>query len=127
MLARCHAARQPVVVQGGLTRLSRGATPRSGEVALSMERFRGIVALDVGGCTLTAAAGTPLAENQKAAELAGLMFPLDLGSHGSCTIGGIVATARVATELCVTARRRAWLLDWKPCSPTAPSYRPWQS
>jgi FAD/FMN-containing dehydrogenase len=42
--------------------------------------------------TLTAWAGTPLQEIQNAAEAAGLYFPIDLGSRGSCTIGGNLAT-----------------------------------
>ena len=36
IMRMCHTAAQPVVVQGGLTGLSGGATPRPGEIALSM-------------------------------------------------------------------------------------------
>jgi len=38
VLRLCHAAVQPVVVQGGLTGLAGGATPRTGEISLSLER-----------------------------------------------------------------------------------------
>src|SRR5512143_2207149 len=38
VLRACTAARQPVVVQGGLTGLAGGATPRQGELVLSLER-----------------------------------------------------------------------------------------
>ena len=91
-LKLCHEYSQPVVVQGGLTGLSGGATPKAGELALSLERLRGIESLDVAGATLTAGAGTPLAAIQEAAGAHGLQFALDLGARGSCTIGGNIAT-----------------------------------
>ncbi len=91
-LRTCHALRQPVVVQGGLTGLAGGATPRQGEIALSLERLNGVEAIDAAGGTLRAKAGTPLSVIHDAAEAAGLQFPLDLGARGSCTIGGNIST-----------------------------------
>ena len=91
-LAICHAAGQGVVPQGGLTGLAGGATPRSGDVVLSLERMRGIEELDVAAATVTALAGTPLQELQDAAEAAGFFLGLDLGARGSCQIGGNVST-----------------------------------
>jgi FAD/FMN-containing dehydrogenase len=88
----CTAASQPVVVQGGLTGLAGGATPQPGEIAISMERMSGIENLDAESMTATVLAGTPLETVQRAAAEAGLMFPLDLGARGSCTIGGTIAT-----------------------------------
>ena len=88
----CHAHRQPVVTQGGLTGLSGGACLLGGEVALSLERMRGVEAVDLVGSTMTVLAGTPLQTVHEAADAAGLMFPLDLGARGSCTIGGNLAT-----------------------------------
>jgi FAD/FMN-containing dehydrogenase len=92
ILRACHRARQPVVVQGGLTGLAGGATPQAGEIAISLERMSGIEALDRSSQTLTAMAGTPLQTVQSAAADAGFLFPLDLGARGSCTIGGNIAT-----------------------------------
>jgi FAD/FMN-containing dehydrogenase len=92
VLRHCHAAGQPLVVQGGLTGLAGGATPRPGEVALSLERLVGVEEVDPVGGTLRALAGTPLALVQDAAEAHGLQFPLDLGARGSCTIGGNIST-----------------------------------
>jgi FAD/FMN-containing dehydrogenase len=88
----CAEARQPLVVQGGLTGLSGGATPRSGEIALSLERLNGIEEIDRESMTATVLAGTPLEVLQRAAAEAGFVFPLDLGARGSCTIGGNIAT-----------------------------------
>ncbi len=92
IMRACHAAAQPVVVQGGLTGLSGGATPRPGEIALSLERMSGITEIDANALTLTALAGTPLQKIQAAAQEAGCLFPLDFGARGSCHIGGAIAT-----------------------------------
>ncbi len=91
-LALCNAAGQPIVIQGGMTGLSGGATPRHGEWAMSLERLRGIVELDPDSMTITARAGTPLEAVQQAAEEAGFILPLDLGARGSCNIGGNIST-----------------------------------
>lgn len=92
MLALCHAARRPVVVQGGLTGLAGGANLRGDEVAMSLERMQAIEEIDTVSGTMTVQAGAILQKVQEAAERAGLMFPLDLGARGSCTIGGNIAT-----------------------------------
>ena len=92
VLRLCHAAGAPVVVQGGMTGLAGGAHPGAGEIALSLDRLRGVEEVDTASATLTALAGTPLAEVQAAAEAAGMLCGIDLGARGSCTIGGNVAT-----------------------------------
>jgi len=92
VLAHCHAAGWPVVVQGGLTGLAGGATPRAGELALSLERLAVIESLDVEGGAMTVRAGARLEQVHQAAGEVRLAFPLDLPSRGSCTIGGNIAT-----------------------------------
>src|SRR5690606_8324210 len=67
ILRACHDAGQPVVVQGGMTGLCAGGTPRPGEIALSLERMSGIEEIDADSLTLTALAGTPLQAVQEAA------------------------------------------------------------
>ncbi len=91
-LKLCHAHGIAVVPQGGLTGLAGGATPRAGQVVLSLERLKGIEEIDADSATMTVLAGTPLETAQKAAEGAGLYLALDIGSRGSCQIGGNVAT-----------------------------------
>jgi FAD/FMN-containing dehydrogenase len=88
----CHAHRQPVVTQGGLTGLAGGATPGAGEVAISLERMVGVEEVDTESGTLTALAGTPLQVVQQAAEDADMMCGIDLGARGTATIGGNIAT-----------------------------------
>ena len=92
VLRTCSKFGQPVVVQGGLTGLAGGATPKEGEIALSLERLNGIEELDPVSMTITARAGTPLQAVQEAAAEAGLLLPLDFGARGSCHIGGAIAT-----------------------------------
>ena len=99
VMAACHTADQPVVIQGGLTGLSGGATPAQDEIAISMERMAGIEEIDQRSMTMTVRAGTPLQVIQDAAEDAGFSFPLDLGARGSCTIGGNIATNAGGTEV----------------------------
>jgi FAD/FMN-containing dehydrogenase len=91
-LRACHAAGIAVVPQGGLTGLAGGATPQAGQVVLSLERLKGIEEIDRDSATMTVLAGTPLEMAQKAAEEAGLYLALDIGSRGSCQIGGNIAT-----------------------------------
>ncbi|MEO1016582.1 MAG: FAD-binding oxidoreductase [Pseudomonadota bacterium] len=88
----CHAHHQAVVPQGGLTGLCGGARARDGEIALSLERLRGVEEVDTANATMTVWAGTALEEVQRAAEEARLMCPLDLGARGTAAIGGNVAT-----------------------------------
>ena len=91
-LRACHAAGIAVVPQGGLTGLAGGATPQAGQAVLSLERLKGIEEIDRDSATMTVLAGTPLEMAQKAAEDAGLYLALDIGSRGSCQVGGNIAT-----------------------------------
>jgi FAD/FMN-containing dehydrogenase len=88
----CNAAQQAVVPQGGMTGLAGGAVPRATDIALSLDRLRGIEEIDVAAATVTVKAGTTLQEIQQAVADAGYLFPLDLGARGSCQIGGNIAT-----------------------------------
>jgi FAD/FMN-containing dehydrogenase len=91
-LKLCNEYRVAVVVQGGMTGLAGGANPDRESVALSLERFAGIEDIDTAAGTMTLRAGTILETAQKAAEEAGFLLPIDLGSRGSCQIGGNIAT-----------------------------------
>ncbi|MEI7599734.1 MAG: FAD-binding oxidoreductase [Aestuariivirga sp.] len=88
----CNTAGVPVIAQGGMTGLAGGANPGGSEIAISLERLRGIEEVDVASATMVVKAGTPLEECQRAAAEAGLFLALDLGSRGSCTIGGNLST-----------------------------------
>ncbi len=91
-LAICHAHRQTVVPQGGLTGLAGGGTPQAGDVVINLERMVGIEEIDIAAATMTVLAGTTLQAAQDAARGAGFELTLDLGARGSAQIGGILAT-----------------------------------
>ncbi|WP_315755425.1 MULTISPECIES: FAD-binding oxidoreductase [unclassified Bradyrhizobium] len=93
VMVACAEARSAVVPQGGHTSLSGGATPDAGgrAVVLSLARMNRIRAVDAIGQTIVVDAGVVLAKVQDAARAAGLLFPLSLGSEGSCTVGGNLA------------------------------------
>ncbi|HEY6633815.1 MAG TPA: FAD-binding oxidoreductase, partial [Rhizobiaceae bacterium] len=91
-LASSHGV--PLVPQAGNTGLVDGGIPdaRGGEVVLSVERLNRIRAVDPAGDYLVAEAGCILDDVQAVAAGAGRLFPLAMGSSGSCRIGGNIAT-----------------------------------
>ena len=92
VLAICHKASQSVVAHGGLTGLVEGAITAPGDVALSFERMNAIEEVNAVERTMTVQSGVVLQAVQDAAEEQGLMYPLDIGGRGSCTVGGNIAT-----------------------------------
>jgi FAD/FMN-containing dehydrogenase len=92
ILAYCNEHRLPVQPQGGMTGLAGGAVPAAPCVVISMERMRTIREIDPASGTITVEAGVVMEAVQKAADEAGLFFPLDIGGRGSCQIGGNVST-----------------------------------
>ncbi len=90
----CVEAGIPIVPQGGNTGMCGGATPdESGhEVVVALGRMNRVRSVDRDNATIVVEAGVPLAGVQAAAAAAGLLFPLSLGSEGSCTIGGNLST-----------------------------------
>ena len=92
ILAMCNAAGQSVVAHGGLTGLVEGAVTESRDVALSLERMNAIEEVNAVERTMTVQSGVVLEAVQDAADDVGLMYPLDIGGRGSCTVGGNIAT-----------------------------------
>jgi len=92
VLQVCNQWGQPVVPQGGMTGLAGGAVARENDVCLSLERMRGIEEIDGAAATMTVLAGTSLQAVHEAAVQQGFEFPVDMGSRGSCQIGGLLAT-----------------------------------
>ncbi|WP_343045191.1 FAD-binding oxidoreductase [Oricola thermophila] len=84
----------PVVPQGGNTGLVGGQIPdMSGTaVILSTARLNRIRDIDPDGNTITVEAGVVLQAVQEAADAHDRLFPLSLGSQGSCQIGGNLST-----------------------------------
>lgn len=97
----CRQYRTPIVAQGGNTGLMGGATPdtSSQAIVLLLGRLNRIRHIDTDNDTLTVEAGAILANVQQAAREAGRLFALSLGSQGSCTIGGNLATNAGGTQV----------------------------
>ncbi|MCL4674545.1 MAG: FAD-binding oxidoreductase [Pararhodobacter sp.] len=94
ILRAAHAARVGVIPYGGGTGLVGGQvmTDPPAPLVLSLERMNRIRALEPKGNVLIAEAGCILTEVQDAAEQAGRLFPLSLGSEGTARIGGLLGT-----------------------------------
>jgi FAD/FMN-containing dehydrogenase len=92
VLRLCHQNGQSVVTHGGVTGLAGGALTRADDIVISLERMRRLEPVDAINRTLLVDAGLPLQAVHEAATAAGLLFPLDLGARGSCTIGGNLST-----------------------------------
>jgi FAD/FMN-containing dehydrogenase len=92
ILTICNETATPVVPQGGNTGLVGGQIPFDGEVLLSLSRLNRVRALDAAAHTISVEAGVILANVQKAADDAALLFPLSLAAEGSATIGGNLST-----------------------------------
>ena len=69
------------------------------EVVLSLSRLDRIRDVDPAGRTMVVEAGVVLQKAQEAAAEAGLLFPLSLGSEGSCEIGGNLASNAGGTNV----------------------------
>lgn len=92
VMALCHAARQPVVPVGGCTGLVGGQLSNSQDLQITFERMRTIETVDPVGRTMTVGAGVPLQAVHEAAADHGMIYGVDLGARGSCTIGGNIST-----------------------------------
>ncbi|HTY94217.1 MAG TPA: FAD-binding oxidoreductase [Steroidobacteraceae bacterium] len=100
-LAFCNDNHIGVVPQGGNTSYCGGATPDASgsQVIVSLSRLNRVREVDARNFSLTAEAGCVLARVQRAAADAELLFPLSLGSEGSCQIGGNLATNAGGTSV----------------------------
>jgi len=101
ILALAHAARVPLVPQGGNTGMVGGATPPADGSALilSLRRMNRIRSVSAADGLAIAEAGVILATLHEAAEAEGMRFPLTLGAYGSATIGGLCSTNAGGTQV----------------------------
>ncbi|AYG58297.1 FAD-binding oxidoreductase [Rhizobium jaguaris] len=109
-----------IVPQTGNTGLVGGQTPREGgsDIILSLERMNRIRDIDPVGNTMVVDGGCILADVQKAAEEHGRMFPLSLGSEGSCRIAGNLSTNAGGTAVLAYGNMRQLCLGLEVVLPT---------
>ncbi|PZQ15886.1 MAG: hydroxyacid dehydrogenase [Ancylobacter novellus] len=89
-----HETGVAIVPQGGNTGLVGGQTPDASgaEILLSTSKLDRIREVDPDENLMVVEAGVTLARVQEAAAEADRLFPLSLGSEGTCTIGGNIAS-----------------------------------
>jgi FAD/FMN-containing dehydrogenase len=95
----CFARDLQIVPQGANTGLVGASTPdqTAGQLVLSLDRLRGVEAVDIHNRTAVALAGTRLSALNREVGQHELFFPIDLGSDPS--LGGMVATNTGGTRL----------------------------
>jgi FAD/FMN-containing dehydrogenase len=92
VLRACADAGAHVTVQGGRTSLVAGTVPEHDDVLLSTERLNDIGEVDIVERRIRVGAGVTLADVQRAATKAGLVFGVDLSARDSATVGGMAST-----------------------------------
>jgi len=109
-----------IVPVNGRTGLVGGQVPReeSQDVLLSLERMNKIREVDPVADVIIADGGAILADVQKAAEAHDRLFPLSLGSEGSCRIGGNLATNAGGTAVLAYGNMRQLCLGLEVVLPT---------
>ena len=98
-----------IVPSGGRTGLSGGAVAANGELVVSLERMKQVLAFDPVDRSLTVQAGIALQAVQDAAREHGLQYPVDFAARGSCTIGGNIATNAGGIRVIRHGNTREWI------------------
>jgi len=81
----------PVTPRGGGTGKAGNAIPLAGGIVLSLERMNRIKEIDASNRYAVVEPGVILANLHAACEEAGLLYPIDMSSSGSCMLGGNLA------------------------------------
>jgi FAD/FMN-containing dehydrogenase len=110
----------PIVPQTGNTGLVGGQVPRAtgSDLIVSLERMNRIRDVDPVANVLVADGGAILADVQRAAEQVHRLFPLSLGSEGSCRIGGNLSTNAGGTAVLAYGNMRQLCLGLEVVLPT---------
>ncbi len=109
-----------LVPQGGHTGHAGGGVPdESGEqIVVSLERMNRIREIDLDGNVLVCDAGCVLENIQNIADQNGRLFPLSLGSQGSCQIGGNISTNAGGTSVLAYGNTRQLVMGLEVVLPS---------
>ena len=89
----CNVLGIGLIPQGGNTGLVGAQVPLYGsEIIVSLTKLNKVRHIDAAAGVMTAEAGLTLQEAHQAAEAAGAIFPLWIGSQGSARIGGVLSS-----------------------------------
>ncbi|MGH7003542.1 MAG: FAD-binding oxidoreductase, partial [Alphaproteobacteria bacterium] len=120
ILAIASETRTPIVPQSGNTGLVGGQIPDASgdQIILSLSRLNRIRSIDPAGNLAVVEAGVVLQKLQEAAAEAGRLFPLSLGSEGSCQIGGNLSSNAGGTAVLAYGNTRELCLGLEVVLPT---------
>ncbi|SFI55575.1 FAD/FMN-containing dehydrogenase [Phyllobacterium sp. CL33Tsu] len=109
-----------IVPQGGNTGLVGGQMPDASgqQVILSLSRLNRIRSIDPAGNLAIVEAGVILQTLQETAEREGRLFPLSLGSEGSCQIGGNLSSNAGGTAVLAYGNTRELCIGVEVVLPT---------
>ena len=112
ILAIANETLTAIVPQGGNTGLVGGQIPfeTGAEVVLSLGRMNTVRGIDAADNTITVDAGCVLEAIQNAADDVDRLFPLRIGSEGSCQIGGNISTNAGGTAVLAYGNTRDLVL-----------------
>src|SRR5487761_2208963 len=92
LILLCNEFEIPVTPRGRGTGTAGGSIPERGGVALSLERMRRIIEVDVKNRVIVAEPGVLNQEIQDAARVHGFFWPPEPSSSAYCSLGGNLAT-----------------------------------
>jgi glycolate oxidase FAD binding subunit len=92
ILSRANTDGAVCYLAGGLTKPGWGSAPKAVDILLRTTGLSGCSDVDPDNLTLTAGAGTTVAEARARAAEVGRILPVDPGRPDQATIGGVVAT-----------------------------------
>jgi FAD/FMN-containing dehydrogenase len=120
IVALANEVGAPIVPQGGNTGLVGGQVPdeTGREIVVSLARLDRVREIDRDGNTMTVEAGCVLDALHAAADAADRLFPLSLGSEGSCRIGGNLSTNAGGTAVLAYGNARELVLGLEVVLPT---------
>ncbi len=109
-----------IVPQGGNTGLVGGQIPDTSgaQIVLSLSRLNKIRSIDPAGNLAIVEAGVVLQKLQEAAAQSGKLFPLSLGSEGSCQLGGNLSSNAGGTAVLAYGNTRELCLGVEVVLPT---------
>ena len=113
VMAVCHEAGMPVVVQGGNTGLVGGSVPRDHELVISTRRLDEVAESPEG--TIRIGAGATLTRVHDAAAERSLSVGIDTSARDSASIGGMVATNGGGVHTIRCGRMRDLTVDVEAC------------
>ena len=121
ILALATETKTPIIPQGGATGLVGASLPLEGDpecIMLSLGRMNAIIDVDTGSNTMLVEAGAILQTIQDAADEADRLFPLSLGSQGSCQIGGNIGSNAGGTGVLAYGNTRELVMGLEVVLPT---------